>query len=328
MASNPSYDPSEFVPRISTADYARLRNDPRKPLFNRAYQGAFSPGSIIKPLIGISLLENGSLPTETVYCDGYTKVGGHPIRCWIKADGHGEVTLNDAIAVSCNDYFIESGLKLGLERLAATYKSAGIGSKTGFVLPETPGRLPSRAHKRRWTAFDTALISIGQGDVLVSPLQAALYTAAIANGGTLWKPNILKSILAADGSTVYSEQPEANGRIAASPQTLEMIRYGMFLSVNSDVGGSRRAHNEAIQLSGKTGTAEVGPPGSSASEHTAAKPMRSRFWWNAESPAAEPAHRSPRNSSPAGSEPANNAEWNPYSEIRHQGAQYTSPHSK
>lgn len=259
MASNPSYDPSEFVPRISTADYARLRNDPRKPLFNRAYQGAFSPGSIIKPLIGISLLENGSLPTETVYCDGYTKVGGHPIRCWIKADGHGEVTLNDAIAVSCNDYFIESGLKLGLERLAATYKSAGIGSKTGFVLPETPGRLPSRAHKRRWTAFDTALISIGQGDVLVSPLQAALYTAAIANGGTLWKPNILKSILAADGSTVYSEQPEANGRLAASPQTLEMIRYGMFLSVNSDVGGSRRAHNEAIQLSGKTGTAEVGP---------------------------------------------------------------------
>ena len=259
MVSNPSYDPSEFVPRISTADYARLRNDPRKPLFNRAYQGAFSPGSIIKPLIGISLLENGSLPTETVYCDGYTKVGGHPIRCWIKADGHGEVTLNDAIAVSCNDYFIESGLKLGLERLAATYKSAGIGSKTGFVLPETPGRLPSRTHKRRWTAFDTALISIGQGDVLVSPLQAALYTAAIANGGTLWKPNILKSILAADGSTVYSEQPEANGRLAASPQTLEMIRYGMFLSVNSDVGGSRRAHNEAIQLSGKTGTAEVGP---------------------------------------------------------------------
>ena len=169
------------------------------------------------------------------------------------------MTLNDAIAVSCNDYFIESGLKLGLERLAATYKSAGIGSKTGFVLPETPGRLPSRAHKRRWTAFDTALISIGQGDVLVSPLQAALYTAAIANGGTLWKPNILKSILAADGSTVYSEQPEANGRLAASPQTLEMIRYGMFLSVNSDVGGSLRAHNETIQLSGKTGTAEVGP---------------------------------------------------------------------
>lgn len=259
MASSPSYDPSSFVPRITTAEYARLRNDPQKPLFNRAYQGSFSPGSVIKPLIGISLLENGFSPTETIYCDGYTNVGGHPIRCWIKADGHGEVALDDAIAVSCNDYFIESGLKLGLDRLAATYQSAGIGSKTGFILPETAGRLPSRAHKRNWTAFDTALISIGQGDVLISPLQAAVYTAAIANGGTRWKPNILKEVLNSSGTVIYSEHPQVQGRLAASPQTLERIRYGMFLSVNSDIGGSKRARNNAISLSGKTGTAEIGP---------------------------------------------------------------------
>ena len=124
MASNPSYDPALFIPRITVAEYSKLRNDPSKPLFNRAYQGAFSPGSIIKPLIGISLLENGYSAAETVYCEGFVKVGGHPINCWIKADGHGEVTLNDAIAVSCNAYFIENGLKLGVERLAATFKVA------------------------------------------------------------------------------------------------------------------------------------------------------------------------------------------------------------
>ena len=259
MASSPSYDPSEFVPRISTADYARLRNDPRKPLFNRAFQGAFSPGSIIKPLVGISMLENGGNAEQTVYCDGYTRVGGHPIRCWIKADGHGEVTLQDALAVSCNDYFIETGLRLGVDRLAQTFRSAGIGSKTGLILSETAGRLPSRSHKRRWTSFDTALISIGQGDVLISPLQAALYTAAIANGGTLWKANLLKEVLNAGGSVLYSERPRARGRLAASPETLEKIRYGMFLSVNSDIGGAKRARNRVISLSGKTGTAEVGP---------------------------------------------------------------------
>ena len=259
MASNPSYDPALFIPRITVAEYSKLRNDPSKPLFNRAYQGAFSPGSIIKPLIGISLLENGYSAAETVYCEGFVKVGGHPINCWIKADGHGEVTLNDAIAVSCNAYFIENGLKLGVERLAATFKSAGIGSKTGFILNDSPGRLPDRKHKKRWTAFDTALISIGQGDILVSPLQAAVCTAAIATNGTLWRPNILKSIVAPGGAAVYSEHAQATGRLAASPQTLEIIRKGMYLSVNSDIGGSKRARNRTIDLSGKTGTAEVGP---------------------------------------------------------------------
>lgn len=258
MASSPSYEPSLFVPRIMASEYKALREDPGKPLFNKAYQGAFSPGSIIKPLMAVSVLENGISPETEIYCGGYSQIGANRIRCWIKADGHGNVTLYDALAVSCNVYFIESGLKLGLDRLAASFKSAGIGSRTGFILPETAGRLPDRKHKRVWTAFDTALISIGQGDVLVSPLQAAVYTAAIANGGTLWKPNILKDILNSHGMVIYSEPPVRRGRLAASPQTLEMVKRGMYLSVNADIGGSKRARNNAIDLYGKTGTAEVG----------------------------------------------------------------------
>jgi len=259
MASSPSYDPSLFVPRILKTDYDALRNAPGRPLFNKATLGMYAPGSIIKPLVAISLLENGYSPDRTVYCDGLTRIGPDAIRCWIKADGHGEVTLNDALAVSCNDFFVESGLSLGLERLAASYASAGIGSPTGFILPEGKGCLPDRKHKKKWTAFDTALISIGQGDVLVTPLQAALFAAAYSNGGILWKPLILNEILDSKGMVIYRENPVVRGRLAASPQTLDMVKNGMYLSVYGDLGGSRRARNNAIRLYGKTGTAEVGP---------------------------------------------------------------------
>ena len=256
MASSPSYDPSLFVPRIRKSVYDALRTNPQKPLFNRAALGMYMPGSIVKPLVSIALLENNPSEENVVYCDGSTKIGTDSIACW-NSSGHGEVSLVDALAVSCNDFFVESGIKLGLERLAAVYASAGIGSKTGFLLPEGAGRLPARSHKRKWNSFDTALISIGQGDILVTPLQAALYAAAIANGGTLWKPQIVQEVKNAKGTVLYQGQPEPRGKLPASPKTLETVRNGMFLAVNSDLGGANRARNNSIQLSGKTGTAEV-----------------------------------------------------------------------
>ena len=256
MASSPSYDPSVFVPRIRKSVYDALRLDPQKPLFNRATLGMYMPGSIVKPLVSIALLESDPSAENIVYCDGLTKIGTDSIACWNRS-GHGEVSLVDALAVSCNDFFVESGIKLGLERLASVYSGAGIGSKTGFILPEGAGRLPDRSHKRKWNSFDTGLISIGQGDILVTPLQAALYAAAIANGGTLWKPQIIQEVKDAKGMVLYQEQPESRGKLPASPKTLETVRNGMFLAVNSDLGGANRARNNSIQLSGKTGTAEV-----------------------------------------------------------------------
>lgn len=258
MVSSPSYDPSMFVPRIRKTDYEKLRSDPGKPLFNRASLGMYMPGSIVKPLIATAMLENGILPEETVYCDGVTRIGYDSVAC-ANRYGHGEVTMSDALAVSCNDFFVESGLKLGLDRIASMYARAGIGSRTGFLLPEGAGRLPLRSSKRKWTPFDTALISIGQGDVLVTPLQAALFTAAIANGGTVWKPLIVSRVVDPKGQVLYREQPAERSRLNVSQQILEAVRYGMYLSVNGDLGGSRLALNNAIRLSGKTGTAEVGP---------------------------------------------------------------------
>ncbi len=260
MASAPGFDPNLFVPRISSQEYSRLLKNPDRPFLNKAAQGSYMPGSIAKPLVGICLLENGIPPEHEIDCDGFTMIGDSRIRCWYwYGGGHGGVDLLRALEISCNDFFIENGLRLGVNRLSATFASAGIGSDTGFPLPESDGLLPSRNQgKHRWNIFDTALVSIGQGRIEVTPLQAARYTAAIANGGTLWKPCILKSVRGASGTVIQETAPEANGKLAASPRTLALIREGMHRAVNAPGGGAKQARNSRIELSGKTGTAEVG----------------------------------------------------------------------
>lgn len=261
MASAPSYAPGEFVPSISHKRYQELLNDPERPLFNKALQGAYSPGSIIKPLMGLSFLyflENGA---ETMECDGYTPIGGYKLNCWIRpltGGGHGDLDLKEAITVSCNDFLVSKGLHLGLDRISKTYSSAGFGKKTGFILSETSGRLPSRAKKKNWNAFDTALISIGQGELLISPLQAAVYISALANGGILYKPQILKNIVDSDGKTVYTMKPEITGNLLTKPEHLAYIRDAMHNAVYTQNGGAKNARNNMIELHGKTGTAEVG----------------------------------------------------------------------
>lgn len=260
MASTPGFDPNLFVPRISSQEYSRLLKNPGRPFLNKAAQGCYMPGSIAKPLVGICMLENGIAPDHEIICDGFTAIGNSRIRCWYwYGGGHGAVNLLRGLEISCNDFFIENGLSLGVDKLSATFASAGIGSETGFPLPEAGGLLPKREQKdHRWNIFDTALVSIGQGRIEVTPLQAARYTAAIANGGTLWKPYLLKSVRGNDGAVIQESIPEANGKLAASPHTLELIRQGMHRAVNAPGGGAKQARNSKLELSGKTGTAEVG----------------------------------------------------------------------
>ena len=261
MASAPSYAPNDFVPFISHQDYKQLLEAPDRPLFNKALQGSFSPGSIIKPLMGLSLLhflEDGASP---MICDGYTPIGDYKLNCWIRPQtggGHGELDLHEAITVSCNDFFVTKGLELGIDRISQTYASAGFGKKTGFLLPETAGRLPSRSRKKNWNTFDTALVSIGQGELLISPLQAAVYISAIANGGTIYRPQIIKNIVDANDNIVYVAKPEPKGSLLTSPEHLEIVRNAMYNAVYADNGGAKRARNKAMELHGKTGTAEVG----------------------------------------------------------------------
>ena len=132
--------------------------------------------------------------------------------------------------------------------------------KSGFLLSERSGRNPDPAKYRNWNAYDTSLISIGQGKIELTPLQAVLYTAAIANGGTLYKPILVKAIREENGKEIFTASPEKNSILSVSKASLNTVKQGMNQAVNSPTGSARRARNSSIRLAGKTGTAEVGPP--------------------------------------------------------------------
>ncbi|MBQ7401817.1 MAG: hypothetical protein IJW05_00120 [Lentisphaeria bacterium] len=261
MASAPSYAPSDFVPFITHQDYKQLMEAPDRPLFNKALQGSYSPGSIIKPLMGLSFLHFKEDGSDPMICDGYTPIGDYKLNCWIRPQtggGHGELDLHEAITVSCNDFFVTKGIELGIDNISQTYASAGFGRKTGFLLPETSGRLPSRTRKKNWNTFDTALVSIGQGELLISPLQAAVYMSAIANGGTIYRPLIIKNIVDCNDNIVYIAKPEERGKLLTTPEHLALIHSAMHNAVYAANGGAKRAKNKSMELRGKTGTAEVG----------------------------------------------------------------------
>lgn len=262
MASSPAYDPAAFVPSISVADYRALQNDPNHPFLNRA-TSSYMPGSIIKPLVALAALEAGVDPEETIDCKGLSPHGyGRGIHCTSRR-GHGPLNMYDALKRSCNVYFVERGMELGVARLSALFQSAGIGSKTGVELSENSGYLPKDGP--RWNRNETAYISIGQGKVLVTPLQAASWFAAIANGGTLWKPYLVERVYDPVPKTgrrlsVYDAKPEKRGTLAASPENIAKIREGLFRVVNDPKGTGRRAQNDGAIICGKTGTADVSTP--------------------------------------------------------------------
>ena len=264
IASTPRFDPNIFVPRISRADWTRLIKDPAKPLLNRALVGEYMPGSIIKPLVALAALKAGLDPSTSIVCGGSAAIGNTRIHCWLK-QGHGPLDLPNAIMQSCNVYFIEIGRRAGLHALSGTMAAAGIGRATGLGLPESIGKLPSRELKKKtyggvWNEYDTCLISIGQGLVTLNTLQAATYTAAIANGGTVWKPYLVESVFNHEHTLLYSQPPTIASELNADPAHIELIRQGMFKVVNDSDGTGKRAKSDIAKIYGKTGTAQIGSP--------------------------------------------------------------------
>ena len=262
MVSSPGYDVSKFMPKLSSKYWNKLQKDPKRPLFNRATSGEYEPGSIIKPVIALSILENNISASEMISCPGRSYIGDATIRCG-RRNGHGSLNLVSALEQSCNVFFIEHGRILGLEKLAETLASLGIGKKTEFALYERSGLLPSRGDLyyktgRKWNVFDTALISIGQGNIHVTPLQAALFTAAIANGGTLWRPYLLQQVLDPKGNTIYINTPFPRAELKINKDYLDIIHQGMYKVVHGRHGSGKQANSKKIQLHGKTGTAEKG----------------------------------------------------------------------
>lgn len=263
MASAPTYN----LATLTSDAYAALREDSdNTPLLNRALSGKYMPGSIIKPLVALTALEASIASSDSLYeCTGAFQLGNRRIGC-ANRYGHGTINLIQAIAVSCNPYFIHLGLECGIDRLAPMFDAAGFGKLTGIDLDEAqcgtaPARdVAQRLWKRRWLKNDTAYVSIGQGAIELTPLQAAVYAAALASDGKVWSPFMVWQILRNDGTVVHETKPHLRNRLPVSQHNLDIVRKAMCEAVIGNHASAAAMAAAGIPLAAKTGTAEVGPP--------------------------------------------------------------------
>ncbi|MEO8499285.1 MAG: penicillin-binding protein 2 [Vicinamibacteria bacterium] len=256
MVSSPGFDPNIFSSGIERSLWESLTRDPETPLFNRAVQGQYAPGSLFKVVVAAAGLEEGLItPDTTVFCPGYASIYGHVFKCNRPA-GHGIVSLGRALGESCNVFFYQLGARLEIQRLAAYARKFGLGGISGVDLPnEASGLIPDpewkeRLFKQPWYPGETISVSIGQGQVLVTPLQIARMMAVIANGGRLVQPHIVRLV---SGKPVPYEIPRSLG---FKPSTLAAIRKGLFMAVNAG-GSAQRAQISDLIVAGKTGSAQV-----------------------------------------------------------------------
>jgi penicillin-binding protein 2 len=264
IASKPAYDPNHFIPNIHADELARLTQNPDRPLANRAVAEHYAPGSTFKLIVALAGLDSGRIvPGSTSTCTGETVIGGLQKRCWIKAKGgqHGTVNLRDAITQSCNIFFYEHGVATGMETLLALARQFHLGERTGITLPrEARGHLP--AGGRRHRPADTANVSIGQGEVDVTPLQMACVTAAIANGGKVVAPRLAKSIHQQNddgglGTAVEEFPARDHGQLTVAARHIRCAREAMLAVVNDPHGTGKGAAVPGVKVAGKTGTAQV-----------------------------------------------------------------------
>ena len=257
--SFPEYDLNTFVGGISQAQWDELIKDPRHPFTNKLVNGLYPPGSVIKMAVGMSFLNSGKINENwSVFCSGAIELGGRKFRCW-KSWGHGRVSLVEAIKGSCDVYFYEGSLLVGIDYMSAYLQRLGFGSKTGVDLPnEFVGTMPNKAwkmqkFKRAWYQGETVNASIGQGDVLVTPMQVAKNTAQIASGKAI-TPHFLKSI---DGKPVEFAPTELF--TPKEKAQLPLVRRGMYEVGNNPDGGTayKLIHTAVVPLAVKTGTAQV-----------------------------------------------------------------------
>jgi penicillin-binding protein 2 len=256
MASTPAYDPNVFTTGIDAALWAQLASDPATPLMNRVIQAQYAPGSTFKIVTAIAALEEGIIgPATTFYCPGYLAVYGTVFRCH-KAAGHGMLDVRRAMAQSCNVFFYQVGMRLEIERIARWAKRLGLGTPTGVDLPhEAPGLVPSpewklRVQRAQWFAGETVSVAIGQGQLTTTPLQLARLAAAVANGGRLVQPHLVRAI----GERPAPLPPPTP--LALRPETLALVRSGMRAVVN-DQGTGWRARLSGVAVCGKTGSAQL-----------------------------------------------------------------------
>jgi len=263
LVSRPAYDPNSFAGGIDSQTWLELIGHEWKPLRNRALSGQYPPGSTYKSIVAIAgLAEKEITPEETVFCPGHYRLGRRIYRCW-KRGGHGEVNLLEALKGSCDVYFYQLGVKLGIDRIAEYARRFGLGRATGIDLGgEKGGLIPTKAWKERareepWIKGETVSAAIGQGFNLVTPLQLAVAYAAIANGGIVYQPRLVKRLETWEGELVAQPDSVPRSRAMVSSQVLDVVREGLIAVVQGERGTGARARVEGVEVAGKTGTTQV-----------------------------------------------------------------------
>jgi penicillin-binding protein 2 len=263
MASLPNYDLNLFSKGISFKDYSRLLKDRCFPLLNRVVHCSYPCASTYKMITGSAALHEGLVKRGSrFHCAGVYDVDGTPFNCFVRR-GHGDIDFLEAIAQSCDVVFYKLAHAMDLEKFLGYSREFGIGSPTGIDLPgENSGLLPTpewkkKAFKEEWYAGDTINLSIGQGYLGVTPLQVAVVTAAVANGGTIVRPHVVRRIISSNGPTEKDFAPEAVKSISIPDSELAVIREGMRGAVTH--GTATSAHSSMVEIAGKTGTAENFP---------------------------------------------------------------------
>jgi penicillin-binding protein 2 len=263
LVSKPSFDPNVMTGHLTRAEEALLNADPRKPFIDKTLASRYPPGSTYKFVTAIAALEDGvGAEHEKIACEGRIEVSGDPFKC---TASHGVLDLVSAIQHSCNVYFWQLAQRIGMDRMADVARAYGFGAPTGLGLnSDVSGRVPTKAwyeQRGRFMIGYTINSATGQGDVEVSVMQMAMAYAALANGGTLYVPQLVDRVEAKNGRVVVEFDPRPSPKAigpATSAEILDVIRQGMWAAVNTP-GGTAYEHGRSavVEIAGKTGTAEV-----------------------------------------------------------------------
>lgn len=294
MASRPAFDPNVFARGIRAAEWRGLTQSRKRPLNSKALQGTYPPGSTFKVIMAAAALEEGVINAFTsIPCSGGMFFGNRTFRCW-RRGGHGMMNVHDALVRSCDVFFYQVGQRLGVDTIAEYAHRFGLGAPTGVRLEhESGGIIPTSAWKRQrfgepWYPGETLSVAIGQGYVTATPLQMANAMAALANGGTLWRPSFVKRVESTDGIVLSEEMPEKMGDLGLKPRTITQLHEALADVVNTKAGTGSKARLPGIEVGGKTGTSQVGRMLGNGSQRGLSRERRDHAWFVAFAPVEDP----------------------------------------
>ncbi len=262
FACSPTFDQEKFIKGLKKDEWNALAKDPEHPLLNRGSGAAYPPGSTYKPFVALGALKEGTITPSTMFgCPGYMQFGDRKYRCWRDA-GHGQIDVERALIHSCDVFFYQTGMRLGVDRMAQYVTMFGLGERTGIgIQGEHPGLIPTSWWKKQatgvpWQKGETISISIGQGFDLATPLQLALGYAAISNNGSLWTPYVVKRIEGAAGDA-DEIKPKLKRKIPIDQKYFDLVKKSLMEVVEDPRGTGHSIRDPQIRLAGKTGTAQV-----------------------------------------------------------------------